>query len=628
MNLKGQLTSKLFYIRLLSALTIIMAFIPFCNPFTTHDGVGHGALVNVMGEMSEIMLYFSSEMTGFTPYSNMLFILCLLIYVGLVGLLFGVLLTFSHDKGYRTHGVNTVLYSSFVLFISFVILAFLYLNINLQMYNDHNVAVYRKLLILLRLPLFTFIYGVINFVLIGLTMAERGFSIHELKYKLESYFSHRFSGGVHVPYNKVTRKMPIETIDPPKFMIFPLSQHIGAACDPIVNVGDKVTVGQKIADTDAFVSAPIHSSVSGEVIRIGPEPHHSSSTAPAIVIRNDFEDTKHESLGKGVADYNSLSRDELIDIIREAGITGMGGASFPTHVKIRSALKDNIDVLIVNAAECEPYLSNDNRVILEYSDELIEGLKILCKIFDLKTAYIGIESNKPKAIKKLNKETHKTGIKVVVLHAKYPQGGEKQLIKAVCNREVPSGKLPSTVGCCIFNVDTVCAIYRAVVHGIPVLRRIMTVAGSGVEKPGNYNVRLGTTFADVLEYCGIREETKKLVVGGPMMGIAQYSLLPPVVKSTSGLLCFTEDEVPDDENASCIRCGSCVGACPMHLTPNYIAMYTKLRDFDQCEKLGIADCIECGSCSYICPAKIPLVQYMRLSKQTVIDKRKREAAKK
>lgn len=624
MNLKAVVTSKIFYIRLLSAVAVIMSFIPFCNPFTTHDGVGHGALVNVMGEMGEIMLYFSTEMTGFTPYSNMLFILCLLIYIGLIGLLFGVLLTFSHDKAYKAHGVNTILYSSVVLFVAFVILAFLYLNINLQMYNDQNVAVYRKLLILLRLPLFTFVFGAISFVLIGLTMVHKGFSIHELKYKLESYFSHRFAGGVHVPYNKVTRKMPIEHIDPPKFMIYPLSQHIGASCDPLVSVGDKVTVGQKIGDTDAFVSAPIHSSVSGEVIRIGPEPHYMSGTAPAIVVKNDFENTSHPSLGKGVSDYSKLSRDELIDIIREAGITGMGGASFPTHVKIKSALKDNIDVLIVNAAECEPYLSNDNRVILEYADELIEGLKILCQIFGLKTAYIGIESNKPKAIKMLNKVTYKTGIKVVVLHAKYPQGGEKQLIKAVCNRTVPSGKLPSTVGCCIFNVDTVCAVYRAVVHGMPVMRRIVTVAGSGVQRAGNYNIRLGTPFSDVLEHCGLRDETQKIVVGGPMMGAAQYSLLPPVVKSTSGLLCFTEDEVPEDENASCIRCGGCVGACPMHLMPNYIAMYTKLRDFDKCERLGITDCIECGSCSYTCPAKIPLVQYMRLAKQTVLDKRKRE----
>lgn len=628
MRIKSLLTSKMFYIRLLAVVTIIMSFIPFCNPFTTHDGVDHGSLVTVIGEMGEITLYFEQETTATVrPYTNMLFLLCVLIYVALVGLLFGVLLTFSRDKGYRNHGINSILYSSFVLWLAFIFLAILYLNINLRLNSDGSEAVYRKLLVLLKLPLFTFIYGVISFVMIGLTMVEKGFSIHEVKYKLESYFSHRFSGGVHVPYNKVTRKMPIEYIDPPKFLIFPLSQHIGAACDPLVNVGDKVTVGQKIADTDAFVSAPIHSSVSGEVIRIGSEPHHSSSTAPAIVIRNDFEDTPHPSLGQGFSNYDSLSRDELIGIIREAGITGMGGASFPTHVKIQSALKDNIDVLIVNAAECEPYLSNDNRVILEYSDELIEGLKILCKIFDLKTAYIGIEANKPRAIKRLNKETHKTGIKVVVLHAKYPQGGEKQLIKAVCNRVVPSGKLPSSVGCCIFNVDTVCAIYRAVVHGMPVLRRIVTVAGSGVEKPGNYNIRLGTTFADVFDHCGLKDETQKIVVGGPMMGIAQYSLLPPVVKSTSGLLCFTEDEVPEDENAGCIRCGSCVGACPMKLVPSYIAMYTKLRNFDECDKLGASDCLECGSCSYVCPAKIPLVQYMRISKQTVLENRKKGGKK-
>ncbi len=624
MNFKSLIKSKMLYVRILAFATLLISFIPYCNPITTYDGASHGSLVMVMKDMGSIIKYFSTEIPGFSPFSNTLFVLCLLVYASLIGLLLGFLLTLSHDAHYRQYGVNTILVSSFFLFLVVATLGILYFSINLRMYSIGSVAVYRKLFIIFRIPFFLYLYAALSLSMFILTMVVNGFSIHALMYKIESHFSHRFKGGIHVPYNKVTRKMAIEKITPAKEMVYPLSQHIGAACESLVKVGDTVTVGQKIADSDAYMSAPVHATVSGKVVRIGLEPHPISNMVPAIVVENDFEDTPCPDLLEPHEDYFSLSIEQLISIIREAGITGMGGASFPTHVKIQSALKDNIDTLIINAAECEPYLSNDNRLILESSDELIDGINILRRIFGLKHAYIGIESNKPRAIKKLDKVTHKTGIRVVVLHAKYPQGGEKQLIKAVCNRTVPSGKLPSSVGCCILNVDTVSAIARAVIHGQPVTRRIVTVAGSGVEKPGNYNVRLGTPFSHVLEYCGLKSETQKIIMGGPMMGASQYSLASPVIKGTSGLLCFTQ-EVVGDENANCIRCGSCVGACPMRLTPNYIAMYTKLRDFDTCEKLNAVDCIECGCCSYTCPAKIPLVQYMRLAKQNVIEKRKREA---
>jgi len=407
--------------------------------------------------------------------------------------------------------------------------------------------------------------------------------------------------------------------------VFPLSQHIGAPCQSLVKVGDSVTVGQKIADSDSFVSAPVHSSVSGKVVSIGEYAHPTLNMTQAIVIENDFLDTPCDSLGVSCGDFNSLSTEQLVSIIREAGVTGMGGASFPTHAKIQSALKDDIDTLIINAAECEPYLSNDNRSILENTDVLIGGIQILKKIFGLNTAYIGIESNKPRAIKKLNRATYKKGIKVEVLKAKYPQGGEKQLIKAVCNRVVPAGKLPSTVGCCVLNVDTVSAVYRAVCQGTPVISRIVTVAGNGVEKAGNYNVRLGTPFCHILEQCVLSDKTQKVVVGGPMMGTAQYTLDAPVIKSTSGILCFTELE--EDCDVNCIRCGSCISACPMRLAPNYIALYTKLKEFDKCESLNATDCIECGCCAFTCPAKIPLTQYMRLAKQKVIQKRKKEETK-
>ncbi len=599
-----------------------MSFIPFCNPITAYDNQKHGSLVTVIGNMGSVIKYFSTEMPGFKSFSNSLFILLILIYVGLIGLFFGLLLTFSHDKTYNKNGINSILYSSVLLLVVFVILSILYLNINLQMYSYGSVAVYRKLLILLRIPVFLYVFGVISFGLFVLTMVYNGFSIHALKYSIESHFAHRFAGGVHVPYNKVTRKTPIETIPPSKTMVYPLSQHIGAACQSLVKVGDSVAVGQKIADSDAYVSAPVHSSVSGKVVSVGEYPHPTQNISQAIVVENDFLDTPSNDLGIGCENIDELSTEQLIAIIREAGITGMGGASFPTHVKIQSALNDNVDTLIVNAAECEPYLSNDNRIILENTDELIEGIQILKKIFGLKTAYIGIESNKPRAIKKLNKATYKKGIKVEVLKAKYPQGGEKQLIKAVCNRVVPAGKLPSSVGCCVLNVDTVGAIYRAVCHGTPVIRRIVTVAGDGVQKVGNYNVRLGTPFSHVLEHCGLDDTTQKIVMGGPMMGIAQYSLDAPVIKGTSGLLCFSEFQ--EDNDVNCIRCGSCVAACPMRLAPNYIALYAKLKKFDECENLNVTDCIECGCCAFTCPAKIPLVQYMRLSKQKVNQNRKKE----
>lgn len=624
MKVSELVKSKLFYVKLLTALILVMSFIPACNPITAYDNTAGGSLVTILKNIGTVIQYFSTEIPKFSAFSGTLFIMCILIYASLIAMFFCLLLTFSKDPAYRAHGRNGILYGSLLLSVVFIILWVLYFNINLAMYKYGSVAVYRKLLIIFRMPLFLIVFTLLSLAVFVLSMMVRGFSFTELVYKVRSYFSHRFKGGIYVPHTKVTRKKAIEKLPPSKIMVYPLSQHIGVACQPLVKVGDTVRIGQKIADTDAFLSAPVHATVSGKVVKIDLCPHPTANMAPAIVVENDFEDAEHESLHNTHPDYESLSNEQLISIIREAGITGMGGASFPTHVKIQSALKDGIDTLIINAAECEPYLSVDNRVMLENTAEFLEGVKILRKIFGLKHAYIGIEANKPRAIKVLTKATHKTGIRVVALHAKYPQGGEKQLIKAVCNRVVPSGKLPSSVGCCIFNVDTACAVYRAVVLGQPVMRRNVTVAGGGVENPSNLNVRLGTSFATVLEHCGLKEETKKIVMGGPMMGAAQYSLDTPVIKGTSGLLCFTENELSDDSESNCIRCGACVSACPMNLTPNYIGMYAKLRDFDMCEKLNASDCIECGSCSFTCPAKIPLVQYLRLSKQNIIEKRKRE----
>lgn len=621
MNFKSYLKTKIFYVRLLSVLTLVMACVPFCNPIQVYDDTKLGSLVTVMGDMGEVIKYFSTKIPSFYAFSNAIFILSIVMYVGLIGLLFGFLLTLSHDKSYKQNGITAIMYSSALLFLVFAFLGILYLNINLQMYAYGNVAVYRKLLIVLRIPVFLYVFALLSLALTILSASLNGFSFSAIQYKLESYFSHRFKGGVHIPYNKVTRKMAIETITPAKFMVYPLSQHVGADCKSLVNVGDKVLLGQKIADSDADICAPIHSAVSGTVVSIGAYAHPTLNTANAIVIENDYEDKSEHFVGN---DYKQLANDQLLQIIRDAGVTGMGGASFPTHAKIRAALNDKIDTIIINAAESEPYLSSDNRLILENTDELIQGIKILRKIFGLKHAYIGIESNKPKAIKKLDKATRRTHIKVMVLHSKYPQGGEKQLVKAVCNREIAPGNLPSSVGCAIFNVETVIAIYRAVALGIPITKRIVTVAGNGVEKAGNYNVRLGTPFEHVLNACGLLQTTQKIIMGGPMMGVCQKSTEPPVIKTTTALLCFLESQNDVASEQECIRCGACIGECPMQLAPNYISIYARHGDFEMCQKLGAAYCIQCGCCSYTCPSKIPLTQHLRLAKQSVIQLNKKE----
>ncbi|MBQ8894109.1 MAG: electron transport complex subunit RsxC [Clostridia bacterium] len=427
---------------------------------------------------------------------------------------------------------------------------------------------------------------------------------------------HRFKGGVHPTPHKNTRSKPIETLPPQKEMIYPLLQHIGAICEPCVKVGDYVRVGQKIADTSAAVAAPVHSTVSGTVTKICDWDHPTGNRIPAIIVENDFEDKRAECFQESCPDYQSKSPEELIYMIREAGIVGMGGAAFPTHIKLASGL-GRVDTIVINAAECEPYLSSDHRVILESADEILGGLEIVRYIMGAAHMFIGIENNKPDAISLLHKKLAKSHIKVVILKTKYPQGGEKQLIRAVTGRVVPSGKLPADVGCLVLNVDTVIAIYRAIVTGSPLMRRIVTVAGHGVERTGNVHVRIGTPFSAVLEYFGYKPSTKKLIMGGPMMGSAQYSLDAPVIKGTSGLICMTKEQLTMDRDVNCIRCGSCVSACPMNLVPSYIAQYVKNEQFDQVEKLHAGDCIECGCCSFTCPAKIPLIQYMRIGKQKV-----------
>ena len=433
-----------------------------------------------------------------------------------------------------------------------------------------------------------------------------------------------FKGGIHPDDAKcATNTKEIINLEAPDELVFPLSQHIGAPAVPCVNVGEEVYLGQKIAEASGFVSANVHSSVSGKVIAIEPRPHSSGILVNSIVIENDKSDTPSPDL-KGV-DYTTLSPKELIDIVKDAGIVGMGGATFPVHVKLSPPEDKKIDYVIINGAECEPYLTSDHRAMLETTDEIILGLKIIMRIFDLKTGYIAIEANKPDAIALMKEYAEKeedVTIKIVPLKTKYPQGSEKQLIHAVAKRRIPKGKLPMDVGAVVNNIDTCAAIARAVKNGTPLMRRIVTVGGDCISNPSNFRVRIGTPVSYLLEKCGgLVRDPVKVIMGGPMMGTALSSVDVPVIKGTSGILAFSEDKMDilyNDE--PCLRCGKCVNVCPMNLLPNVLKMYADSDNFEMLEKYNLNECMECGSCSYICPANQHPVQSIRVGKMKMRNK--------
>lgn len=439
-----------------------------------------------------------------------------------------------------------------------------------------------------------------------------------------------FNGGIHINDHKTkTNSLPITIVDGSKEHVFLLQQHIGAPISPIVKVGDKVYVGQKIADTDAFVSVPLHSSISGVVTAIEPRLHPTGVMSSAIVVENDYKYTPYPDI-RPKGDIKSLTPGEIIKIVREAGIVGMGGAGFPTHVKLSPPKDKKIDYVIINGAECEPYLTSDHRVMLEYPSMIIYGLRAVMKVFGLERGYIGIESNKPDAIELLKSKDFKS-IEVIELKTKYPQGSEKQLIRAVTHREVPSGGLPADVGVVVLNIDTVVAIATAIKTGMPLIRRIVTISGDAIKEPKNLEVRIGMSLKDIFEHAGgFAHEPRKIIMGGPMMGLAQYSLDSSATKGTSALLALTLADEVFDEDLACIRCGKCVKACPMGLMPLYLNMYAKKRDWDMCEKYHITDCMECGVCSYLCPGRQHPLQNIRMAKQKVMEiirNRKKPAAK-
>ncbi|MGL6174017.1 MAG: electron transport complex subunit RsxC [Cellulosilyticaceae bacterium] len=424
-----------------------------------------------------------------------------------------------------------------------------------------------------------------------------------------------FKKGIHPKYNKEsTSQKSIEMLMPKGEMVFPMQQHIGAACKPIVKKGDKILVGQKIGEMTGFVCAPIHSSVSGIVKAVEERMIHNGQKVMSIVIENDDLYEEIEEM-KG-EDYKQISREKLVEIVKEAGIVGMGGATFPAYIKLSPPKDKEIQSIIVNGAECEPYLTSDHRVMLEEGKRIIEGLKILLHIFPNAKAYIGIEDNKMDAVSILSdlaKQEEK--IEVCVLHTKYPQGSEKHLIYAITHKEVPSGGLPADIGCIVHNIDSVVAIWRAVTKGRPIMRRIVTVAGEGVKNPCNLKVRIGTSYRELLEYAGWDEEkTIKIISGGPMMGIAMSSIDVPVVKGTSAILCLTKDEVGEVPMQNCIRCGKCVQVCPVSLVPSTLHHAALNEEYHVFTKANGMDCIECGCCSYTCPAKRHLVQTIRTAK--------------
>ncbi len=425
-----------------------------------------------------------------------------------------------------------------------------------------------------------------------------------------------FRGGIHPPYNKWTSGEPIKPLGLPDVLIVPLSQHTGAPAKPLVDRGATVFKGTKIGEAQAFISANIHAPTSGKVQKITEWPHPVLlKSVPAVIIEPDGEDTPDESI-KEDPDYLNASPEVIVERVKEAGIVGMGGAAFPTHVKLSPPKEKPIDTLIINGAECEPYLTADDRLMREHPDEIMKGAYLILKAVGAKQGFIAIEDNKPDAIKAMTKAARDfPEFKVVTLKTKYPEGAEKQLIWAITRREVPSGGLPMDVGALVQNVGTARAVYYAVRYRMPLIERVVTLTGGAPKNPGNYLVRIGTKFSDFIEKAGgLKEDPAKVIMGGPMMGIAQYTLDVPVLKGTSGVLLMTEKEVQLPKERTCIRCGRCVDACPMSLYPTRMAYFIRNKKFKEAKELGVLDCIECGCCAYVCPAKIPLVQYFKYAK--------------
>ena len=402
----------------------------------------------------------------------------------------------------------------------------------------------------------------------------------------------------------------------PKQVVIPMLQHVGAPCTPLVSVGDHVLKGQKIGDGEGLC-VPVHASVSGTVVAIEPRPHVSGRMITAVVIDNDFQETPIQ-IKRFEEPLDQLDMDKALNRIRESGIVGMGGAAFPGNVKALGAM-GNIDTLIANACECEPYITADDFLLRTNPTQVLEGMMILRKGLNPKRTVLAVEDNKVEAIatvKKLLKQY--PDIELAVLPTRYPQGAEKQLIQALTKREIAPGQLPVSVGCVVFNVSTYAAIYRSVRLGLPLIQRIVTVSGEAIAEPRNFAVRIGTPFHDLIELAGgLHDKTERVINGGPMMGVAQSDLSVPVVKATNSILCLLKDENGAAENPVCLRCGKCVSVCPMRLQPLYMYRFANAGRVDELNRLHVLDCMECGSCAFTCPGKLPLVEQFRKGKKMV-----------
>lgn len=429
--------------------------------------------------------------------------------------------------------------------------------------------------------------------------------------------------GIHPKTHKTpTEAKAIENGKTPQKVVIPVSQHIGAPSKPIVKKGDEVKKGQLIAEACGPVSSNIHATISGKVTAVNDQPHPVMGKCLAITIESDGMD----EWAQGVLtkrDWQQLTPAEIIDIIKDAGIVGLGGATFPTQVKLCPPKEYPIDTLIINGAECEPYLTSDHRIMLEYTERLVTGILILKKVLNVGNVILGIEDNKMNAVDVMTKALSGTGVKVATLPTRYPHGAEKTLIKTATGREVPSGKLPMCVGIVVQNVATAIAICDAVRDGMPLLERVVTVSGSAIKEPKNLNLRIGTSIAEAIEACGgYSVPPEKIITGGPMMGVTQYTTEAPIIKGVNGILAFTKEETNEGPQSACIRCGKCLNACPMGLNPSMLSILGERSLCDEAlNDYHLLDCIECGSCAYVCPAKRKIVHFIRYSKKVTAKKK-------